>query len=132
MDVKSVMHEVVAGCYDVYRELHGGLLEKAYSDCLCYELRLRDMKVQEQVDVPLWYKGVAIGRNYRLDLLVDDDIVLELKAVSELASEHRMQLFNYLRLTHKPYGMLINFSKDHGVKFERYHYDVATNNCTIF
>lgn len=131
-DIKETMHEVVGACYDVYKELHGGLLEKAYEDCLCYELRLRKHDPQQQVDVPLWYKGVKIGRSYKLDLLVDNRIILELKAVEELAPEHRMQLFNYMRLTKITYGMLINFSKDHGVKFERYYLDLNTNNCMIF
>lgn len=93
-EIKETMHVIVGSCYDVYKELHGGLLEKAYEDCLCYELRQRKHNPQQQVDVPLWYKGVKIGKNYKIDLLVDGKIILELKAVTELAPEHRMQLFN--------------------------------------
>jgi GxxExxY protein len=130
--IKETIHVIVGSCYEVYKELHGGLLEKVYEDCLCYELQSRKHLAQQQVDVPVWYKGIKIGKNYKIDVLVDQSIILELKAADELVSENRMQLFNYMRLTKITYGMLINFSKDHGVRFERYFLDTATNNCSIF
>ena len=110
--IKETIHVIVGSCYEVYKELHGGLLEKVYEDCLCYELQSRKHLAQQQVDVPVWYKGIKIGKNYKIDVLVDQSIILELKAADELVSENRMQLFNYMRLTKITYGMLINFGAD--------------------
>ena len=129
---KDLAYRIIHCAYEVYNEKRGGLLESAYESCLAYEFKLEGLRYQEQAELPLWYKGVKLDKTYRMDLVVESDIIVELKALGEYGAAERMQLFNYLRLTHSPIGLLINFSLDDGVQFERYHYDVATNHCERF
>ena len=93
----------------VHRKYHGGLLESAYEAALKYLLELKGYKVERQVFLPIFWDDVQLDQNYRMDLVVNDNIILELKAVSFADKEHRKQLFNYMNLTHMSYGMLINF-----------------------
>ena len=86
-----------------------GLLESAYEACLCHELHLRDLPFKRQVALPLRYKGIELDCGYRLDIIVDDKIVLELKAVEELLPVHEAQLLSYLRLGGFRVGLLLNF-----------------------
>ena len=91
------------------------------------ELRIA---VSHQVDLPVFYKEHQLDKHYRLDIVVEDDIIIELKAVDKILSEHRAQLFNYLRITKKPIGLLINFGKS--VYVEKYIYDADTNDVSFF
>ena len=93
----------------VYNEYRPGLLESAYEAALKYLLEQQGYKVERQVHLPIYWKDVQLDQTYRMDLVVNDNIILELKAVSYADKEHRKQLFNYMNLTHMPYGMLINF-----------------------
>ena|SRR5215471_15963510 len=93
----------------VHSALGPGLLESAYQACLAYELTSRGLKVETQVPVPVQYRGVKLDAGYRLDLLVEDLVVVEVKAVERLAPTHQAQLLSYLRLTHKRLGLLVNF-----------------------
>ena len=93
----------------VHSKYHGGLLESAYEAALKYLLELQGFKVKRQVELPIYWDDVKLDQRYRMDLVVNDDIILELKAVNFIDKEHRKQLFNYMNLTHVPYGMLINF-----------------------
>jgi GxxExxY protein len=104
---------IIAAAMDVHDALGPGLLESAYEACLDWELRARGMSVMRQVPVPVRYKGVDIGCGYRLDLLVDDTVVLELKTVVALAPVHTAQVMTYLRLSKKRVGLLINFYTKH-------------------
>ena len=96
----------------VHAKYHGGLLESAYEAALKYLLELQGFKVERQVELPIYWDEVKLDQRYRMDLVVNDDIILELKAVNFVDKEHRKQLFNYMNLTHMPYGMLINFGPD--------------------
>jgi len=120
---------IITGCaYNVLNEMHYGLLESAYEAALKWELEQEGFHVDRQVHVPLFYKGVELDQDYRIDLLLDNEIILELKTVSSIEPEHRAQLMNYMRITHKPFGMLINFGP-HGIRTERYRFDATTNRC---
>lgn len=101
----------IIGCaIEVHKALGPGLLESAYEECLCHELALSGVRFQRQVDVPLTYKGIALDCCYQLDILVDDSVVVELKAVEKLLPIHEAQLLTYLRLAGKRVGLLMNFN----------------------
>ena len=95
---------------EVHRNLGPGLLESAYEECLCHELHLRGLDFKRQVELPLLYKGLKLDCGYKLDLIVQDRIILVLKAVEKLLPIHEAQLLTYLRLTGKRVGLLINFN----------------------
>ena len=93
----------------VHSKYHSGLLESAYEVALKYLLEQKGYKVERQVELSIYWDDVKLDQKYRMDLVVNDNIILELKAVNFVDKEHRKQLFNYMNLTHMPYGMLINF-----------------------
>jgi GxxExxY protein len=93
----------------IHRKYHPGLLESAYEAALKYLLEQQGYQVERQVFLPIYWDDVQLDQTYRMDLVVNGDIIIELKAVNFADKEHRKQLFNYMNLTHKPYGMLINF-----------------------
>ena len=95
---------------EVHREMGPGLLESAYEDCLCHELSLRGIRFQRQLEMPVKYKGVQLDCGYRIDLLVEETLVLELKSVEAIAPIHKAQLLTYLRLSQKQVGLLLNFN----------------------
>ncbi|MDD2501505.1 MAG: GxxExxY protein [Geobacter sp.] len=102
--------EVVIGCaIDVHRALGPGLLESAYEECLCYELANLNIIFERQKSLPLRYKEVRLEAGYRLDLLVDNRLVIELKCVEKILPVHEAQLMTYLRLTKVKTGLIINF-----------------------
>ncbi len=101
--------QIIGAAVEVHRELGPGLLESAYEACLAWELAARGMKVAREVAVPVRYKGVRLDCGYRLDLLVDDAVIVELKAVRALEPIHTAQLLTYLRLTGHRVGLLLNF-----------------------
>jgi GxxExxY protein len=101
----------VIGCaIEVHRELGPGLLESAYELCLAHELRLKGIPFEPQKVMPVEYKGVAIDCGYRLDLLVNDQLIVELKAVSAVEPIHEAQILTYLKLAKVRTGLLINFN----------------------
>jgi GxxExxY protein len=102
--------EIIAAAIEVHRALGPGLLESAYEECLCHELHLRGLSFQRQVDVPVSFKGVKLDCGYRVDLIVEDSVVIELKALDRLAGVHEAQLLTYLKLTGRHVGLLINFN----------------------
>lgn len=93
----------------VHRKFRPGLVESAYEAALKYLLEQRGMKVERQVSLPIYWDDVLLDQTYRLDLVVNDNIICELKAVERIGLPHRKQLWNYMNLTHTKYGMLINF-----------------------
>jgi GxxExxY protein len=93
----------------VHTALGPGLLESAYQACLAYELTSRGLRVQTQVPLPIKYRGVCVDAAYRIDLIVEDLVVIEIKAVERLAAIHEAQLLSYLKLSDKRLGLLINF-----------------------
>jgi GxxExxY protein len=101
----------VIGCaIEVHRELGPGLLESAYQLCLSHELTLNQIPHKLEKSMPVYYKGIEIECGYRIDILVDDRLVLELKAVDKLSGIHRAQLLTYMKLSKTPVGLLMNFN----------------------
>lgn len=100
---------IVDAAISVHRELGPGLLESAYESCLAFELVDRGLSIQRQVVLPVNYKDHRIDAGYRLDLVVQDSVIVELKAVEEIAPIHKAQLLSYLKISGKPLGLLINF-----------------------
>ncbi len=127
----QIVFSIVGAAYDVQHELRGGLSEAIYEEALCRELRSRGLLVAPQQELTIFYKGEPLDKKYRVDILCEEDIVIELKAVEQILSEHRAQLFNYLRVTAMPIGILINFAMN-GVHIERYCYDFDTNEVNYY
>ena len=96
--------------YEVHSALGPGLLESTYEECLCFELASCGLKVERQKALPVIYKSIRMDAGYRLDILVNDTVIIELKAVEALAPIHTAQLLTYMKLSHKRYGLLINFN----------------------
>ncbi|HCZ33194.1 MAG TPA: GxxExxY protein [Holophagaceae bacterium] len=109
MKMDLLAEQVIGACIEVHRHLGPGLLESAYEECLCHELTLRAIPFQRQVPLPVTYKSVRLDAGYRLDLVVDGWIILELKACDTVPRVARAQLISYLRLTELTLGYLINF-----------------------
>jgi GxxExxY protein len=105
-----ICSEIIGGCIEVHRYLGPGLLESAYEAAVCQELRLRGIRFLRQVEIPLAYKGLDLACSYRLDLVANDRIVVEFKAVERLLPIHVAQLLTYLKLTPYNSGLLINFN----------------------
>ena len=101
---------VIGFAIEVHRALGPGLLESAYEECLCYELAREGIRFQRQVALPVRYKGVTLDCGYRMDLLLDNLVIIEIKAVESLCAIHEAQLLTYLKLAEKPVGLLINFN----------------------
>jgi GxxExxY protein len=110
MDVNGVTEQIVAAAIDVHRSLGPGLLESTYEACLMFELAERGLKVERQKALPLVYKGVCIDCGYRIDLLVEDRVIVELKAAQGYDALHQAQLLSYLKLSGYRTGLLINFN----------------------
>lgn len=108
---RSPIAEKVIGCaIEVHRAVGPGLLESAYERCLAKELTERGLRYSTQVPVPLVYKGVDLECGYRLDFVVENEVVVEVKSVEQVLPVHKAQLLTYLRLTQLPQGLLFNFN----------------------
>ena len=108
--LNSLTHEIIGAAIDVHRHLGPGLLESAYRECLCHELCLRGVDFRRELNLPLHYKGIKLDCGYRVDVLVADLVLVELKAIQVLAPVHEAQLLTYLRLGGWSAGLLINFN----------------------
>ena len=102
--------KIIGASIDIHRALGPGLLESTYEACLIYELRLKKLKVEAQKSLPVFYKDVMLDCGYRVDLLVENQIIVEVKSVSCLAPIHEAQLLSYLKLSNCKVGLLINFN----------------------
>jgi len=107
---EELTEKIIGTAIEVHRALGPSLLESAYEECLCRELHLRELGFQRQVPLPVEYKGVKLDCGYRLDLVVQEAVVLELKCVDHILPIHEAQLLTYLKLTGKHVGMIINFN----------------------
>ena len=110
IELNRITTQVIGAAIDVHRALGPGLLESAYETCLAYELAQRVLNVERQKPLPIVYKGISLDTGYRLDLLVERKILLELKAVDSLTPLHKAQLLSYLKLSGLRLGLLINFN----------------------
>jgi GxxExxY protein len=106
---REITERIIGAAIEVHRTVGPGLLESAYVTCLEHELLLRGSRVEREKALPVVYKGVRLDCGYRMDLVVDDDVVVEIKAVEALLPIHEAQLLTYLRLSCRPVGLLINF-----------------------
>ena len=109
-EMNRITDIIIRAAIAVHRELGPGLLESAYEACLVYELMQHGLSVERQKSVPVTYRGVKIDCGYRIDLLVEDKVVVELKAVERLEPIHEAQLLSYLKLSGYQIGLLINFN----------------------
>lgn len=109
-EYNSLTSQVVASAIEVHRELGPGLLESVYEFCLLEELRNRNIKAEHQVRLPIVYKGKPLDKDFFIDILVEDKLVIELKSVEVILPVHEVQLLTYLRLADKRLGLLINFN----------------------
>jgi len=106
----ELSQQIIGAAIEVHRELGPGLLESAYEECLCHEFSLRGLRFQRQIELPVRDKELQLDCGYRMDLLVEEKIVLELKCVEAIAPIHKGQLLTYLRLSHNAVGLLLNFN----------------------
>ncbi|XYI00242.1 GxxExxY protein [Sorangium sp. So ce1128] len=106
----DLSERVLGACIEVHRHLGPGLLESAYKQCLCHELSLTGLSFARQRPLPVIYKGVMLDCGYRLDVVVEEKLVLELKAVDHLLPVHEAQVLTYLQLTDLDVGLLVNFN----------------------
>ena len=108
--LNQLSNTIIGAAIEVHREFGPGLLESVYEECLKIELESQGLNVQSQIDLPLIYKGIKIEKDYRIDLLVNDEFILELKAVESLKPLHEVQLVTYMKLANVHMGLLINFN----------------------
>ena len=106
----DLSNEVIGAAIEVHKRLGPGLLESAYEECLCCELGLRGIEFKRQVPLPVIYKGQKLDCGYRLDMLVEDLVIIEMKAIDDIAPIHEAQLLTYLRLRDSWLGLIINFN----------------------
>ena len=110
MKVNDITYKIRGAIFKVYNTLGPGLLASVYEAALCYQLRQDGLAVATQVKIDVEYQGFILPIDYRIDLLVEDTVIIELKSVEELKPVHHKQLLTYLRLAHKPVGLLVNFN----------------------
>ncbi len=109
MDINDLSYKIIGLAIDVHKELGPGLLESAYQECLYYEIKNAGLNVKKELSLPIIYKDIKLDHGYRIDLLIEDKIVLELKTVEKFTDVHFAQILTYLKLGNYPLGLLINF-----------------------
>lgn len=110
-DLDELSRRVVDACFAVHKELGTGLLERIYEEALIAELQSRSIPVESQKAVPVFYKGQKLSSDYKIDLVVDDQIVIELKTVDRIIPVHEAQLISYMKLLPAPLGFIVNFNE---------------------
>ena len=110
LSLNELTERVIGACIEIHRALGPGLLESAYEECLCYELSRAGIKFERQKPLPVHYKEVNLECGYRMDLVIERKLIVELKAVDEIAPIHEAQLLTYLKLSGLTLGLLINFN----------------------
>jgi GxxExxY protein len=109
-DIDLLTQKIIGYAIEVHRQLGPGLLESTYAECLCFELKSADLHYRREVPLPVIYKSIRLDCGYRLDVVVENDVVLELKAVERLLPVHEAQMLTYLRLGKIRTGLLMNFN----------------------
>lgn len=107
----KITEKIIGAAIEVHRELGPGLIESVYEICMVKELKDMGLKVESQVLLPVVYKGVPVGKNFVIDLLVENEVVVELKCVEDIFKVHEVQLLTYIKLAKKKLGLLINFNE---------------------
>ena len=129
--VNGFINKIYLSSKEVLAYYHYGIQESAYQAALIWELNHAGIKTEHEQMFHQWYKNNCLDKVFRIDLVVAGSIIVELKTKDELTSEHRLQLFNYLRLVNMPWGVLLNFSP-RGVEIERYYFDAEQNKMILF
>ncbi len=109
-DTNSITEKIIGCCIEVHKSLGPGLLESTYEECLFFELIQSGLRVERQKELPIHYKSIQLQCGYRIDLLVEDLVIVELKAVEQIIPIHEAQILTYLKLSNKEVGLLINFN----------------------
>ena len=117
---KEEAYAIQGACFEVYRTLGTGFLEQVYQEALAREFELRKLQFQEQCELKLQYKGLALRQTYKPDFICFDKVIVEIKAVSDLTSEHEAQICNYLRITGLRLGLLVNFGHYPKLEIKRF------------
>jgi GxxExxY protein len=107
---EALCHEIIGSAIEVHKQLGPGLLESVYEACLVCEFSTRNINFTQQCYQPIFYKNIRLAESFRIDFVVEDKVVVEIKAVEQLASIHECQLLSYLKLSGKKVGLLINFN----------------------
>jgi GxxExxY protein len=110
MNINHLTGQIIGAAIEVHKELGPGLLETAYEECLCHEFNLRQIHFKRQQYIPVKYKGISLDCGYRIDIMVENNVILELKSVDDLQSIYEAQLLTYLKLTDLKVGLLINLN----------------------
>jgi len=110
MQFEQITKEIIGAAIEVHKSLGPGLLESAYEECLAYELIQKGLKVERQKPVPVIYKEIKLDYGYRIDLLVEDSVIVELKSIEAFAPIHEAQILTYMKFAEKKVGLLINFN----------------------
>jgi GxxExxY protein len=113
LEINDITHEILDAAYTVHSELGPGLLESAYQACLVYELKKKGLKVEVEKPLPLVYRDIKLDYGYRIDILVEDKVVVELKTVDTFNDVHIAQVLTYLKLSGCKVGLLLNFYTKH-------------------
>jgi GxxExxY protein len=109
-ELNDLTHKIIGCAIEVHKQLGPGLLESAYEECLCYELSLNDLSYERQVPVPVVYKEIKLNTGYRIDVLVEKIVIVELKAIEALTPVHEAQILTHLKFANKKIGLLMNFN----------------------
>ena len=112
-DINVLTNKVLGLAFEVHTQLGAGLLESTYESCLFYELKENNINVERQKKLPIIYKGIQLDTDYRIDLLIDNQLIIELKSVEALQPVHSAQLLTYMKLSNLKYGLLLNFNVPH-------------------
>ncbi len=115
--VNQLVYDIVSCAIEVHRHLGPGLLESIYEVCLIEELKISGFKVESQLEIPVFYKGKKLDSTYRVDILVNDLVIVELKSVDTLLPVYKAQLLTYLKLLKKPKGIIVNFNVESITKY---------------
>ena len=125
---KDHMYQIIGAAMSVYNELGSGFSEPIYQECLSVICNEKDIPWEREKPLKMTFHGVELEKMYKADFVCYDDIIVELKAMSEILSEHRAQLFNYMRITNTKFGILINFGEKDRLHAEKYMYNDLFNN----
>ena len=123
MEINQVTEKIIGCAIEVHKKLGPGLLESAYEECLSYELKSVGLAIERQVPIPVVYKDIKLECGYRIDILVEKTVVIELKAIEAFAPVHEAQILTYMKFANKTMGLLINFNVTllkNGIKRYRY------------
>ena len=123
MEINQLTEKIIGCAIEVHKKLGPGLLESAYEECLSYELKSVGLAIERQVPIPVVYKDIKLECGYRIDVLVEKTVIIELKAIETLAPVHEAQILTYMKFANKTMGLLINFNVTllkNGIKRYRY------------